>query len=65
MAFRKRGVTFLICFRKLILISLRKGGVPTLEETMNTDLRQRKYRVARQLIEHLSYRNDITLKAFL
>ena len=38
MALRKRGATFLICFRKRYPErggSLRKGGVPTLEETMD------------------------------
>ena len=41
MAVRKRGLTFLICFRKRRIPrkgggggSFRKGGVPTLEETM-------------------------------
>ena len=43
MAFRKRGVTFKICFRKRGYLergegSLRKGGVPTLEETMGLEM---------------------------
>ena len=44
MALRKRGLTFLICFRKRGVPrnggrgSLRKSGVPTLEETMTCSL---------------------------
>ena len=37
MAVRKRAVTFFICFRKrgyLKMFPQKRGGVPTLEETM-------------------------------